>query len=163
MSKPMLLIILLVAMILAWGCKKPETEPVEQAPKYEFRKDGILEIIGQDNAVKTSFEIEIVQKEEEVMRGLKNRDKMEANQGMLFIFANPDYYDFWMQDTYLPLDMLFIGADKIIFQIHENAQPFSEERISPIKPNSYVLELNAGIAAAQKIKTGDRISWKNLP
>jgi len=65
-----------------------------------------------------------------------------------------------MQDTYLPLDMLFINTDETIFQIHENAQPFSEERISPTQPNSYVLELNAGIAQKLNIETGDKISWQ---
>ncbi len=163
MTKPILLILLLLALSIAWGCKKNKPAEPEPEPKYEFRHDGNLEIIGKNGAVKASFEIEIVEKEEEVMRGLKYRDAMAANQGMLFIFATPDYYDFWMQDTYLPLDMLFISLDKTIFQIHENAQPFSEQRISPTQPNSYVLELNAGIANKMNIKTGVRISWKSLP
>lgn len=163
MNRLLALLTLLVALSLLNGCKKAEPEPVPESPKYSFRHDGDLQILASDGSVKTAFAIEIVQTEEEIMRGLKFRETMAENQGMLFIFSNPDYYDFWMQDTYLPLDMLFIGADKTIFQIHENAQPFSEERISPTQPNNYVLELNAGIAKKLNISPGDKITWKKLP
>jgi hypothetical protein len=153
---------LLVCVIsLGFGCKgKPEMVPQESETQYQFRHDGMLDIIGQDNKIKTSFKIEIVEKEEEVMRGLKNRESMEPDQAMLFIFPQIDYYEFWMQDTYLPLDMLFMTADETVFQIVENAKPFSEERITPEKPNSYVLEINAGLAKKLKLLVGDKISWK---
>ena len=153
--------LVLIAMLgLCYGCKKSSPEPAEEKPKYEFRYDADLEVIGSDGRVKTTFQIEIAEGEQAVMQGLKYREIMAQNQGMLFIFGVPDRYDFWMQDTYLPLDMLFIGADKTIFQIHEDAQPFSEERISPSQIHKYVLELNAGICKKLKIQTGDKISWK---
>jgi len=160
MNQYLLIAILLPFIGLGYGCKKDNPEPPSVNPKYDFRLDGNLDIIAKDGKVKASIDIEIVAKEEEVIRGLKYRDTMAANQGMLFIFSSPYYYDFWMQDTYLPLDMLFINTDETIFQIHENAQPFSEERISPTQPNSYVLELNAGIAQKLNIETGDKISWQ---
>lgn len=156
------LLLLLMAFSILGACSPKEKPEEEPAPKYEFRHDGNLDIISPDGKIKTSFKIEIVVSEAEVMRGMKYRDKLDKDQGMLFIFPVPDYYDFWMQDTYLPLDMLFISADETIFQIHENAVPFSEDRISPEKPNNYVLEINAGIAKELKIKTGDKISWKRL-
>jgi uncharacterized membrane protein (UPF0127 family) len=152
--------LLLIALSFVYGCKKEAATPTVEAPKYAFRNDGSLDIVAKDGSIKGSFKIEIVEKEEEVMRGLKYRESMEPDQAMLFIFAKPDYYDFWMQDTYLPLDMLFIGSDETIFQIEENAKPFSEERISPTQVNNYVLEINAGIAKQMNIQTGDKISWK---
>ncbi len=156
---------LLVCIIsLGFGCKgKPESVPEKAEIKYVFRHDGMLDIIGQDTKVKATFKIEIVENQEEVMRGLKNRESMEPDQGMLFIFPQLDYYEFWMQDTYLPLDMLFMSADETVLQIVENAQPFSEERITPEKPNSYVLEINAGLAKKLNITVGDKISWKRNP
>ncbi|GAB1467386.1 hypothetical protein MASR2M64_00530 [Candidatus Cloacimonadota bacterium] len=146
------------------GCSKsPQPKPAEQEPKYQFRHDGSLDIIAKDGSIKTNYQIEIVVEQEEVMRGLKYRDSMADNQAMLFVFPNTDYYDFWMQDTYLPLDMLFISADETVFQIVENAKPFSEERIKAEKPNNYVLEINAGSAKKFNIQVGDKISWKRKP
>ena len=151
-----------------FGCKgensNDEAQPDStEATKYQFRHDGMLDIVGKDGTIKASFRIEIVEKQEEVMRGLKNRESMEQDQAMLFIFPKIDYYEFWMQDTYLPLDMLFMSADEHIFQIVENAKPFSEERITPEQPNSFVLEINAGLAKKLDIKIGDKISWKRNP
>ena len=157
-----LLLILLLAFGLLGACAKKAEPEAEAKPKYEFRHDGNLEIISTSGTTKASFKIEIVEKEDEVMRGLKYREKMDADQGMLFIFPVLDYYEFWMQDTYLPLDMLFCSADEVIFQVHENAVPFSEERITPEKPNSYVLEINGGLANQLNINPGDKISWKRL-
>ncbi len=85
---------------------------------------------------------------------------MADNQAMLFIFEFPDIYDFWMQDTYLPLDMLFISADGTINYIYEKAIPFSENRITPRSLHKYVLEVNAGLVKKFNIKTGDKITWK---
>ena len=156
-----LFLILLIACSLLSACgKKPE--PAPQVQKFSFRHDGNLDILGPDGKVKTTFRIEIAEGQEELMRGLKYRESMEADQGMLFIFPQVDYYDFWMQDTYLPLDMIFASSDESIFQIVENAKPFSEDRIAPDKPNSYVLEINAGLAKQLHITPGDKISWKRL-
>jgi len=157
-----LLFILLLAFGLLSACAKKAEPEAEAKPKYEFRHDGNLDIVSPNGTIKASFKIEIVEKEDEVMRGLKYREKMDADQGMLFIFPVLDYYEFWMQDTYLPLDMIFCSVDETIFQIHANAVPFSEERITPEKPNSFVLELNAGIAKQHNITPGDKISWKRL-
>jgi uncharacterized membrane protein (UPF0127 family) len=121
-----------------------------------------LEVFGKDNKLKTTFRIEIVESEEDVMRGLKYRESMDDDAGMLFIFETPDIYDFWMQDTYLPLDMLFIASDGTINEIHENAVPFSEERIHPTMIHQYVLEIKAGIVKKTNIQSGDKITWKRL-
>ncbi|MDY0152182.1 MAG: DUF192 domain-containing protein [Candidatus Cloacimonas sp.] len=162
MNRYLVSIVLLIALSLVYGCKQEAPAPVAEKPKYEFRHDGSLDIISKDGKIKCSFRIEIVEREDEVMRGLKYRESIEPDQGMLFVFGKADLYDFWMQDTYIPLDMLFIDVEETIFQIHENAQPFSEERISPTQANNFVLELNAGTAKKMNIQTGDKISWKRL-
>lgn len=159
MNRLFISILLLVTLSLLFGCKK-ESEAQPEKPEYEFRYDADLDIIGKDGAIKGSFKVEVVEREDEVMQGLKYRESMAANQGMLFIFAIPDYYDFWMQDTYLPLDIIYMDSAKSIFQINENAKPFSEERITPTQVNSFVLELNAGTAKQLNIQTGDTISWR---
>ena len=156
-----IIIILLLTSSLLWACgKKPEAESPKH--QYKFRHDGMLDILDKDGKSKATFRIEIAQNQVELMQGLKYRESMEADQGMLFVFPQTDYYDFWMQDTYLPLDMIFASADESIFQIVENAKPFSEERIAPEQPNNYVLEINGGLAKKLNIIPGDRISWKKL-
>ena len=162
MNRHINLILLLLCLTLCYSCKKeaPNLEP--EKLKYTFRHDGSLEVFGKDNKLKTTFRIEIVESEEEVTRGMKYRDSMDDDTGMLFVFGAPDIYDFWMQDTYLPLDMLFIASDGTINEIHENAVPFSEERIHPTQIHLYVLEIKAGLAKKLNIASGDRIIWKKL-
>ncbi len=153
-----LLMILMINTMMA--CKKSEPKPTpDEQPKYSFRHDGFLEIRSADGKYKTTIDIEIVEKEQEILQGLKYRDKMERNQGMLFVFEEIYYHEFWMQDTYMSLDMLFIDQNDEIFQIEKHTTPFSEERISPKKPNRYVLELVAGSADYYEIEETDKIIW----
>lgn len=161
MNRILGLVIALFVISFGFGCKKQQSpEPTVEIPKIQFRHDGYLDVINEDGKAKATFKIEIVEKQKEVMQGLKYREDMEDDQAMLFVFPVPDYYDFWMQDTYMPLDIIYCSADERIFQINENAQPFSEERIAPSQPNSFVLEVKAGISKKLNIKIGDRITWK---
>jgi len=162
MNRYIILYILLICLTLCYSCKKESSTPEPEKPENSFRQDGNLEVFSKDNKLKTAFRIEIVESEEDVMRGLKYRESMDDDAGMLFIFETPDIYDFWMQDTYLPLDMLFIASDGTINEIHENAVPFSEERIHPTMIHQYVLEIKAGIAKKNNIQSGDKITWKRL-
>ena len=133
------------------------------APKHIFRKDGELVIKGPDGVVKGAFDIEIAESEEALQTGLKFRESMGPNQGMLFIFDGRQSYGFWVQDTYISLDMLFINYENKIFYIAENTTPFSEDPIEPDGFNLYTLELNAGTCQKLNIQKGDTIEWKRTP
>lgn len=156
-----LLAVLTLVSISGMKCSRTNTEESTK-PVYEFRKDGELRILSPNGAEKASFDIEIVSSEDDLMRGLKFRESMEPGQGMLFIFDGMQPHGFWMQDTYIPLDMLFIGSDEVIFQIEENTVPFSEEHINAEAINKYTLEINAGLSAKYNIQKGDRIEWKRI-
>ncbi|HQB98588.1 MAG: DUF192 domain-containing protein [Candidatus Cloacimonetes bacterium] len=159
MNKIILVSLLILAGLVSQSCKaKVEESPRSVVP--EFRKDGVLEIHGSDGSLKATFEIEIARKESELMRGLKYRDKMQENQAMLFIFEFLDYHSFWMQDTYLSLDMIFIDHNNQVVHIAKNTTPYSEEQIYPEKPNKYVLEVLAGISDKYQIKETDIVTWK---
>ena len=160
MRKLILSVWLICVLCILFGCKRAEPQKKEPSSKIEFRQDGTLNISNPMGTVKATFSIEIVEKEEELMRGLKFRDQLGENQGMLFIFEFPDIYEFWMQDTYLPLDMLFIASDGTINYIYENTVPFSEERITPNFTHKFVLEVNAGTVKKYNIQTGDKVTWK---
>jgi uncharacterized protein len=154
---PIVLLFLLSINLLS--CKSSESGTTEQT-KPQFRHDGYLEIHSESGEFKATFDIEIVTKENELARGLMFRESMEPNQGMLFVFEFVDYHSFWMQNTYLSLDMLFIDQNDTIVSIAPNTTPYSEEQIYPDKPNKYVLEILAGTANRLNIKETDKVSWR---
>lgn len=80
-------------------------------------------------------------------------------KGMLFVFPNETVRNFWMKNTYLPLDIVYINAGGKIVHIAENAVPLSTENISSVEPAQYVLEIPAGAAKTYDLKPGDTISW----
>ena len=86
-----------------------------------------------------------------------DRRTMAADHGMLFEFPAREPVTFWMKDTYLSLDMVFIDSDGTVRRIAEAARPMSETLIPSIEPVTGVLELNAGQAAAIKLKPGDKV------
>src|SRR5690606_22774123 len=90
-------------------------------------------------------------------QGLMNRREMAPDHGMLFAFGETRQVFMWMKNTYLPLDMLFIGKDGKIRSIKENARPLDESIIDSKGPIDYVLELNGGTVKRLGIRTGNRV------
>ena len=104
------------------------------------------------------FTVEWQQTEAERERGLMDRKTMARDHGMLFDFrpkAVP--VAFWMKDTYLPLDMIFIGADARVVSIAHDAKPMDETIIPSNAPTLGVLEVDAGVAKAIDLKVGDKV------
>lgn len=101
------------------------------------------------------FQVEVMRTDEQRMRGLMFRRYLPEDRGMLFDFKSEQPVSMWMKNTYLPLDMLFIGRDGAVTGIAENAEPMSE-RIIPGGTVLGVLEINAGMAAKLGLKVGDR-------
>jgi uncharacterized membrane protein (UPF0127 family) len=103
------------------------------------------------------LDVEVAADDASRLRGLMYRKSLDANAGMLFDFYDDRFRDFWMKNTYLPLDMIFIRADGMVSSIAANATPLSERVISSQEPVRAVLELNAGRAAALDIRPGERV------
>ena len=103
------------------------------------------------------FQVEIARNDADRARGLMFRRSMPADRGMLFDFERAEPVAMWMQNTYLPLDMLFIRADGTIARIAANAEPLSTRTIPSGEPVLAVLELNGGTAARPGIGAGDRV------
>jgi uncharacterized membrane protein (UPF0127 family) len=106
---------------------------------------------------KQTFRVEVARNDADRAQGLMFRRSMPADQGMLFDFARVEPVSMWMQNTYLPLDMLFIRPDGTIARIAANTEPLSTRTIPSGEPVLAVLELNAGTAARLGIKPGDRV------
>lgn len=103
------------------------------------------------------FRIELADNDASRSRGMMFRTTMAPDAGMLFDFKQEQMASFWMRNTLIPLDMLFIKADGTILNIHQRAIPKDETGINSTGPVRAVLELNGGTAARLGIKAGDRV------
>ena len=121
------------------------------------RADATLEI---DTATGPHrFNVEIADNEAAREHGLMDRRKMAVDHGMLFEFPERAPVAFWMKNTYLPLDMLFIDSDGTVRRVVLHAPPLSEDIIPSGTPVTGVLELNAGQADAIGVKVGDKVKF----
>ena len=104
-----------------------------------------------------AFKIEIADNDATRERGLMDRRYMAANHGMLFEFDREAPVAFWMKNTYIPLDMVFIASSGVVTHVVANAEPLSERVIPSAGPCVAVLELNGGTAASIGLKVGDKV------
>ena len=109
------------------------------------------------NGKSHAFTVELAVTPRQREQGLMNRREMAPDHGMLFAFGETRQVFMWMKNTYLPLDMLFIGKDGKIRSIKENARPLDESIIDSKGPIDYVLELNGGTVKRLGIRTGNRV------
>lgn len=103
------------------------------------------------------FSVEYAVTDKEKSKGLMNREDLPDNAGMWFVFPHPTDDQFWMKDTLIPLDMIFVGENMEVVHIHENAVPNSLDRIGSPTEYMYVLEINAGKSAENGFKVGDKV------
>lgn len=121
--------------------------------------DGVFEPLSITTASgKHAFEVEVMRSDEEHARGMMYRRSLAPDKGMLFEFTAEKVASFWMQNTYVSLDMIFIKADGTIHRIEEKAEPLSTRSISSGAPVLAVLEVPAGTAKRLGIVPGDRVS-----
>ena len=119
-----------------------------------------LQVVTETGAHRYNVEIAADQASRE--HGLMERRKMAPDHGMLFEFQRREPVAFWMKNTYLPLDMLFIDSDGTVRSIKENATPMSEALIPSGAPVTGVLELNAGQAERIHAKPGDKVIFPSF-
>ncbi len=115
-----------------------------------------LEIAGKTGV--HPFLVELAVTPEETSRGLMFRRSLPEGQGMLFDFQRDQELSFWMKNTYIPLDMIFIRSDGRIHRIAENTEPLSERLVPSLGPARAVLEVIAGTARKFGLAPGDRVA-----
>lgn len=96
------------------------------------------------------------------MRGLMFRKSLGTNDGMIFTFGSDDYYGFWMMNTSIPLDMIWLNSSKQVVYIQKDAQPCTITSCPVYRPNApgqYVLEVNEGFADAHSIRVGTKAQF----
>lgn len=163
-----------LALVLIAGCQKmqsSETIPLDQSSGQNAAVAGeggaMVEpstgTVGTIVVGPATYSVEIAQTDDEKAKGLMGRESLPENYGMWFVFDAPQVMQFWMKNTAIPLDILFVGSDMKVLTIHENAVPFDEKLIAPEAPAQYVLELNAGQVAKHGIKKGDAVQKRIGP
>ncbi|GAA4254755.1 DUF192 domain-containing protein [Azospirillum formosense] len=106
---------------------------------------------------KYRFDVELAETPAQQAQGLMFRETMAADAGMLFTYNRPQPASFWMKNTLIPLDMIFIGSDGRIVNIHANAVPQSLDAVNSAGPVKGILEINGGMSARLGIRPGDRV------
>ncbi len=139
---------------------KVEPKKVIKTEPIEFTKEGELTITKQkvDTLIAT-LDIEFAESEYETQTGLMYRKSMDDHQGMLFIFPDEQMHSFYMKNTEIPLDIIFLKADLTIASFQENAKPMNETGLFSQVPIQYVLEVNAGLADKWLLEVGDKITY----
>lgn len=107
-----------------------------------------------------AFQVEVAKDDAARSLGLMNRRSLEADRGMLFDFGAEEPVAMWMQNTYIPLDMLFIKADGTVHRIERDTTPLSTRNIDAGVPVRYVLEVPAGTASRLNINRGAKVRHK---
>ncbi len=149
-------------LIFLLGCQpNKDNNSNSNTTKYPFKKEGNLSIF-TSKSDSLSFNIEVAETEEETTMGLMYRQTMNDNEAMLFIFPYQRQLSFWMKNTYIPLDLLFINSNMKIVHIHKNAIPLDETMLPSENEAQYVLEINGGLADKLGIKLNQTISYNLL-
>ena len=108
------------------------------------------------------IQVELADSQDKRRRGLMGRESLGSREGMLFIFPSLSLNPFWMENTPISLDILFISDELTIDKIAAETTPYSRELIRPARPYLYVLEIRGGTAADIGLQPGDRITLPRL-
>ncbi len=114
----------------------------------------------------TAIRLELAVTDEERAQGLMFRDSLAADHGMLFLFEADGRVPFWMKNTFIPLDMLWLSAAGEVVDLHSNVQPCRFDpcpNYAPAKPGRAVLEVNAGFASAHALRPGVLLRFRDVP
>ncbi len=157
-------LIIMMGLVVIFSCKDEtptNTNTDKVVPK--FNKEGILSLrtAASDSIIKI-LDIEIADNEYETQTGLMYRTSLATNQGMLFVFPDEQMRNFYMKNTKLPLDIIYINAAKEIVSIQKDAKPFDETSLPSEAPAKYVLEVYAGLTEEWQLKKGDKIVYDVL-
>lgn len=149
--------LIFMVLVSVFTCKNDKTD-IKQTT-IAFKKEAVLTILKVADSTKINLDIEIADTDFDVQTGLMYRDAMEKKQGMLFVFDDEIPRYFYMKNTKIALDLIFIDAAKKIVSFQKNAKPMDETSLPSNVPAKYVLEVNAGLVDAWLLTVGDQISY----
>lgn len=130
-----------------------------EAPRHAVSGLPVIPLTVTHAGKKHRFKVEVAATGEQQEKGLMFRTEMGADEGMIFPMDPPRTASFWMKNTVIALDIIFIGADHRILNVAANAAPYDETPLFSAGKAAAVLELNGGRAAQLDIGKGDLVSW----
>ena len=139
-------------------CQQSTPKEVREQ-KVLFKNEGNLSILNDENKTLAEFKIEIADSPYERQTGMMYRDSLEEQHGMLFIFENSELRGFYMKNTLIPLDLIFIDENYEIVHIYSKATPYETASISSQLPAKYVFEINGGLSKQIGIQKGMKIKY----
>ena len=136
-------------------------DKIKNIKEPQFRKEGELEFFSKEGKKEIrKIDVEVAENDDERMQGLMYRRSMDDGKGMLFIFQNEEPQSFWMKNTVIPLDIIYVNSKKEIVKIFKSTTPFSETSLPSGKPATYVVEVAGGFSDKYGIKEGDMINFQ---
>ncbi len=127
------------------GCTRAPGPGMTQTPEVVFQAP---------SGAQVRVRVEVARTDAQRAQGLMYRRSLEPGTGMLFLFPAPDTLKFWMRNTYIPLDMIFLGADRKVVYVEENAEPLTDTPRGPDQPAQFVVEVPGRWARAHGIEPG---------
>jgi uncharacterized membrane protein (UPF0127 family) len=161
--------ILLVIFIVGKNLQTEKLEPVAQsAGKLQtksavaFTKQGELRFLDKKDNLLSAVDIEIADDDAKRTQGLMYRDSMAENQAMLFVLLDEREQSFWMKNTVMSLDIIYVNAKNQIITTQKYTVPYSEDSVPSNGPAKFVVEVIAGFCDRHSIKPGDHIEWRRF-
>ncbi len=156
-------ILFIAFLIFQISCKEGSKKEIKTTT-VAFKKEGTLQILQKDtDSILAHLDIEIADSDYERETGLMYRNTMKMNQGMLFIFDDVSMRYFYMKNTQIPLDLIYLDDKLRIASFQKNAQPMNENSLPSKVPVQYVLEVNAGLADKWSLAVGDLVTYRRTP
>ena len=154
MTKLLNLLVLLSAIFLLINCSQEEESDSQQKNGRTLSYERSITFLTSDEDSLTTIEVAVADNDTKRSQGLMDVRDLPSDKGMLFIFEDNQPRSFWMANTPLSLDIIFVNADYEIVRIHHSAKPYSEKNFKSDKPAKYVIETNGGFCISKDIQEG---------
>jgi len=161
MNRRLRCVLLLLIVVFFNQCQQSPSNSVREQ-QISFIKEGNLSILHSESQAIATFSIEIATSPYERQTGLMYRSQLAKDAGMLFVFEESELRNFYMKNTLIPLDLIFIDPDFKIVHIHHNATPNNISSIVSQLPAQYVLEINGGLSNQLGIQKGMYITYSKI-
>ena len=152
---------LLLSLFLLFGlsCTSKKDDPAEKKTGRTLELTETVTFLDDSGNKISTVRVALADDQDERNQGLMDVNEMPNDAGMLFIFPEEQPLSFYMANTPLPLDIMFVNSDSVIVRIHHNTTPFDSKQLPSDAPAKYVVETNGGYAVSNDIREGHKIRF----